>query len=87
VLSGPSNRVSRGRSHPGTPQAARIRFGPGDGRREGMAAASSRRAGSTTPLEDRAVLRLHLVNTDVDVDDHLARRRRDQSLDDADEVV
>jgi hypothetical protein len=38
-------------------------------------------------LEDRAVLRLHLVNTGVDLNDHLARHRRDQSLGDADEVV
>jgi hypothetical protein len=43
--------------------------------------------GTTTPLKDRAVLRLHLVDTGVDVDHHLPRRRRDQSLGDADQVV
>jgi hypothetical protein len=43
--------------------------------------------GTTTPLEDRALLCLQLVNTGGDVDHHLAGRRRDQSLGDANEVV
>jgi hypothetical protein len=43
--------------------------------------------GTARPLKDRAVLRLHFVDTGVDVDHHLPRRRRDQSLGDADQVV
>ena len=43
--------------------------------------------GTAKPLNDRAVLRLQLVDTGVDVDHHLARGRRDPSLGDADHVV